>query len=114
MENLDGRYFFLIPHVDHPDFLENTTFKYIQFDELVTATFYSHNICYGELLGLVKMDGVLHVIFNYYTNDSKYYSGTCEFKEIIMEEEYFLIGSMIIVGDTKESKEIILKELKEP
>ena len=111
MENLNGKVFLSVPQENTLDFLNDSIFHYSQDQKIVTATFYSKSICYGELVGLENETGILHVIFNFFCTDSTFHCGTCEFYESRVADCYMLCGHITIAGKIQKPKEILLQEI---
>ncbi|MDE5054345.1 hypothetical protein NDK25_19075 [Niallia taxi] len=111
MENINGKVFLSIHHEKAQELLNNAIFHFTQENDIVTASFYSKSICYGELVGLVNKSGILHVILNLFCTDSTFYSGTCDFQIKRMEDICILSGNITLSGEEQLHKEIILQEI---
>ncbi|TRZ39542.1 hypothetical protein CEQ21_00795 [Niallia circulans] len=111
MENINGKVFLSIHHDNAQELLNNTIFHFTQDNDIVSATFYSKSICYGELVGLVNKTGILHVIMNLFCTDSTFSSGTCDLQIKKMDDIYILSGNITISSEEQLTKEIILQEI---
>ncbi len=111
MENLNGKVFLSVPHENTLDFFNDCIFHYTQDQIIVTATFYSKSICYGELVGMANKTGILHVIFNLFCTDSTFHSGICDFHERRFADCYILCGKVTLAGENEITKEIVLQEI---
>ncbi|MEK4670308.1 hypothetical protein [Niallia sp. FSL R7-0271] len=112
MENLNGKVFLLSAQDSSLYYLNDSIFHYTQDKDIVTATFYSKSIYYGELVGLVNKTGILHVIFNFFCKDSTFHSGTCDFVESRVADCFILCGKLTIACENQITKEIKLQEIR--
>ncbi len=111
MENLNGKVFLSLSQENTLDFLNDSIFHYTHEKDIVSATFYSKSIRYGELVGLVNKSGKLHVIFNFFCTDSTFQSGTCDFHECRFADRCMLCGQITLAGENQITKEIVLQEI---
>lgn len=93
------------------DFITDATFHYTQSEDIVTATIQGRNIMYGELVGLVNQDGIIHFIFNYLGYDSQFYSGKCHLHTKKERNNKYRLYGLCEVSGTETEKEISLQEI---
>lgn len=111
MENINGKVFLSTHHENAQELLYNAIFHFTQENDIITASFYSKSICYGELVGLVNKTGILHVILNLFCTDSTFYSGTCDFQLKRMEDVSILYGNITLSSEDQLHQKIILQEI---
>jgi hypothetical protein len=67
---------FICKNVNNREELKETIFFYKQNGSMIQAKYFGEKVKYGELIGLLTEQGVIHVSFSHSDMSSEYFGGT--------------------------------------
>lgn len=99
---------------NHRDVTNATMFFYKQNGSIVQAKYYGGKVTYGELIGLVNNQGILHVSFNHSNHDSQFVGGVGTFTlETGKGKPWILYGKWTWADGSNCEEKLIMEEINE-